>query len=176
MNLKSRIFCFSTFGVVAAATLGGCVSRDYIEVMDFPDERWGGRESVVFGFHPLALTEGEIMPQAQRGEWIDICVRHRPDFPLAELLLEVKGVRPDKLFWVDTVSIRLAEPIEEQYRWLGRHYSNHHELTARYRTGIRYALPGEYAVSIRQLCTPAEESLSGILSIGLVASGCRAAN
>lgn len=154
------------------------MSRDYLEAYDFPDATWASDEAVVFTFHPLPDATSPT-----QGDWIDILVQHRPDFNYADLLLEIKGVSPDKQFWLDTIAIPLAEKITnptrreagDEYRWSGRRFSNHYEVVRRYREGIRYRNDddgsNEYAVSIRQIT--GESILEGIYSVGIVASGCR---
>ncbi|MCC8063174.1 MAG: gliding motility lipoprotein GldH [Rikenellaceae bacterium] len=151
--------------LLAALTATGCMSRNYMEMYDLPEVGWAQDQSVVFTFRPdsVATAGGE-------GQWIDITVRHRADFPYADLPLEIKGVAPDKRFWTDTVDFPLATLSENgAYRWAGRSYSNHYDITRRYRSGIRYSGNGEYALSVRQLT--GEDTLRGILSVGVVAGG-----
>lgn len=172
-NWKTRI------GLAGLALLlSGCMSRDYLEVYDFPEASWESGQAVVFTFRPLP----DATPPAE-GDWIDILVQHRPDFTYADLLLEVKGVTPDKQFWLDTIAVPLTERITnptrreaaDEFRWSGRRFSNHYEVVRRYREGIRYrraaADSNEYAVSIRQIS--GQSRLEGIYSIGIIASGCR---
>lgn len=161
---------------LAGLFLTGCLSQEHIEVFDFPDEQWKANEPVVFTFHPEETLSNP------GGESIDILVRHRFDFPYADLKLEVRGIRPDRVFWTDTISVPLAEQRDdtwEQYHWLGRRYSNHYETIHRYRERIEYrhfepdslqGISSDYTVSIRQISH--EENLKGILSVGIVASGC----
>lgn len=153
----------------------GCGGDSYIEVCDLPDERWGARQAIVFAFRPDSAT---VYGPAQHGTadggpWIDLMIRHRNDFPYADLPLEIKGVAPDKQFWIDTVDFPLATPADDgTYRWDGRAYSNHLDITRRYRSGIRYRTAGEYALSIRQLAAP--DTLQGIIAVGVIANGARA--
>lgn len=153
---------------------GGCGGRDYMEMYDLPSAGWGTDEAVVFTFVPDSA--GMRAPSAQ-GEWIDITVRYDGNFPYADLPLEIKGVLPGKRFWVDTVDFALGVRDEAGVlRWGGRRYSNHYDMTRRYRSGIRYrafdSIPAEYAVSVRQLTD--ENPVHGILSIGIIASGAHA--
>ncbi len=151
--------------LLAALTATGCVSRTYMEMYDLPEAGWAEDQSVVFTFRPDSVA-------AARGErqWIDITVRHRTDFAYATLPLEIKGVSPDKRYWTDTVDFPLATLSKNgAYRWAGRSYSNHYDITRRYRSGIRYAGDGKYALSVRQLT--GEDTLRSILSIGVVAGG-----
>lgn len=161
-------------GCWTAAT--GCDGGNCIEVCDLPDEGWAARQAIVFTFRPDSTSVHRAARRSGEtgGAWIDLMVRHRNDFPYADLLLEIKGVAPDKRFWVDTVDFPLAEPDEEgNYRWTGRTYSNHSDVTHRYRSGIRYRTAGEYALSIRQLAAP--DTLQGIIAVGMIASGSSAA-
>lgn len=159
----------------AAVGTTGCDGGNYIEVCDLPDEGWGARQAIVFAFRPDSAT---VYGPAQRGtadggQWIDLMIRHRNDFPYADLPLEIKGVAPDKQYWIDTVDFPLATPSGDgTYRWDGRAYSNHLDITRRYRSGIRYRTAGEYALSIRQLAAP--DTLQGIIAVGVIASGARA--
>lgn len=153
--------------------LGGCRARDYMEMYDLPAAGWGSKESIVFTFVPDSTA---IHAPAAQGEWIDITVRHDGNFPYADLPLEIKGVMPDKRFWVDTVDFALGvRDSEGIFRWAGQRYSNHYDITRRYRSGIRYrrfeTRSEEYAVSVRQLT--GEDPLHGILSVGIIASGAR---
>lgn len=98
-------------------------------------------------------------------------------YPYAALPLVIKAVTPDKRFWADTVEFALrrpaadGEPGEGAYRRAGRHYSNHNDITRRYRSGVRFSQRGEYALSVRQLT--GTERIRGIRSIGVVVSGAR---
>lgn len=149
------------------ALLTGCVARDYMEMYDLPASGWQQNQSVVFTFVPLGVDTLHGGTPADR--WIDITVRHRADFAYAELPLEIKAVAPDKQFWVDTVYLPLGKPSEGgEWQWSGQHYSNHYDLTQRYRSRIRYRTAGEYALSIRQLS--GEDPLRGILSLGVTVS------
>lgn len=151
--------------LLSALAATGCTGGNYMEVYDLPRAGWVEDQSVVFTFRPDSAAF-----RVADGEWIDITVRHRADFPYAGLLLEVKGVTPDKRFWTDTIAFPLGALSEDgAYRWAGRAYSNHYDITRRYRSGIRYGLPGEYALSVRQLT--GQDTLRGILSIGVIASG-----
>lgn len=152
-------------GLVLALT--GCLARDYMEMYDLPASGWKLNQSVVFTFVPLGVDTLQRGTPADR--WIDITVRHRADFAYAELPLEIKAVAPDKQFWVDTVYLPLGKPSEGgEWQWSGQHYSNHYDLTQRYRSRIRYRTAGEYALSIRQLS--GEDPLRGILSLGVTVS------
>ena len=74
----------------------------------------------------------------------------------------------------DTLLFPLGTPAENGTRqWAGHAYSNHYDITRRYRNGIRYTQPGEYALSIRQLS--GADTLRGILSLGVIAHGVRPA-
>lgn len=162
----------------AAVGTTGCDGGNYMEVCDLPDEGWQGRQAIVFTFRPDSATVRRAATRDRDdGQWIDLMVRHRNDFPYADLPLEIKGVAPDKRFWVDTVDIPLARPDADgaagQYRWTGRAYSNHRDITLRYRSGIRYGAFGEYALSIRQLVTA--DTLHGILAVGVIVSRATAA-
>lgn len=146
-----------------------------MEMYDLPDTGWGTDEAIVFTYRADSLA---MRRQGVAGESIDITVRHSGDFAYADLPLEIKGVTPDKRFWVDTISFPLGERTEDgAYRWAGHAYSNHYDITRRYRNGIRYRDWGresngeEYALSIRQLT--GDEPLRGILSVGVIASGAR---
>ncbi len=154
----------------AAWAATGCTNGNYMEVYDLPRAGWAENQAVVFTFRrePSASCGAD-------GEWIDITMRHRADFPYAALPLEVKGVTPDKRFWTDTIAFPLGTLSENgTYRWAGHAYSNHYDITHRYRSGIRYGLSGEYALSVRQLT--GQDTLRGILSIGIIASGTQAAD
>lgn len=148
----------------------GCSGHSYMEMYDLPDVGWAGDQAVVFTFRPDSAAVRQT-----DGEWIDITVRHSADYPYADLPLEIKGVAPDKRFWTDTIDFPLGALSEDgTYRWAGRSYSNHYDITRRYRSGIRYGNGGEYALSVRQLS--GQDTLRGILSVGVVASGTRAAD
>lgn len=163
----SAIVCCILLSALAAI---GCSGHSYMEVYDLPDAGWAGDQAVVFTFRPDSAS----VRQAD-GEWIDITVRHSADFPYADLPLEIKGVAPDKRFWTDTIDFPLGALSEDgAYHWAGRAYSNHYDITRRYRSGIRYGTGGEYALSVRQLS--GLDTLRGILSVGVVASGTRAAD
>lgn len=157
--------------LLAAFAATGCTGGNYMEMYDLPAAGWGASQAVVFTFRPdSAATHAQ---QEKGGDWIDITVRHRADFPYADLPLEIKGVAPDKRFWIDTVDFPLGIRTEkDKYRWAGRAYSNHYDITRRYRSAIRYGVPGEYALSVRQLT--GQDTLRGILSIGVIASGAKA--
>lgn len=152
--------------------LGGCGVRDYMEMYDLPAAGWGSEEAIVFTFIPDSAA---IHAPGTQGEWIDITVRHDGNFPYADLPLEIKGVMPDKRFWVDTIDFALGVRGDDgAFRWAGQRYSNHYDITRRYRSGIRYRRfndsdRAEYAVSVRQLT--GENPLHGILSVGIIASG-----
>lgn len=149
------------------ALLTGCVTRDYMEMYDLPASGWGQNQSVVFTFVPLGVDTLQGGTPADR--WVDITVRHRVDFAYAELPLEIKAVTPDKRFWVDTVYLPLGKSSDSgEWQWNGNHYSNHYDLTQRYRSRIRYRTAGEYALSIRQLS--GDDPLQGVLSLGLTVS------
>lgn len=160
--------CCSLLSMLA---MTGCGSRDYMEMYDLPSSGWGADKSVVFTFIPDSAS---IPLPSSQGEWIDITVRHSGDFPYADLPLEIKGVMPDKQFWVDTVDFALGvRDTDGAFQWAGQRYSNHYDITRRYRSGIRYrrfdTIPAEYAISVRQLT--GENPLHGVLSIGIIASG-----
>ncbi|WP_274956863.1 hypothetical protein [Millionella massiliensis] len=157
------------WGAVAALLVSGCATPDYMEVYDLPETGWAADQAIVFTLRPDTLAPG-----GDDGQWIDITVRHRADYPYAELPLEIKGVAPDKSFWTDTLLFPLGTPAENGTRqWAGHAYSNHYDITRRYRNGIRYTQPGEYALSIRQLS--GADTLRGILSLGVIAHGVRPA-
>ena len=152
--------------ILAAAT--GCAGGDYLEMYDLPVSGWPADRAVVFRFRPDSAQTAE-----GGSRWIDLAVRHTPEFPYTDLLLEVKGVAPDKSFWTDTVSLPLGTTGGNGVpRWAGRAYSNHYDFTCRYRSGIRYGAAGGYALSIRQLTDG--DTLRGILSVGIVACGAKA--
>lgn len=159
------------FGLVWASLLVGCSGGKYMEMYDLPREGWGREEAVVFYFEPDSAAG------ARGGQWIDISIRYDDDYPYAALPLVIKAVTPDKRFWADTVEFALrrpaadGEPGEGAYRRAGRHYSNHNDITRRYRSGVRFSQRGEYALSVRQLT--GTERIRGIRSIGVVVSGAR---
>lgn len=164
---SARVALYGILLSALAAT--GCSGHSYMEVYDLPEAGWAGDQAVVFTFRPDSASVRQA-----NGEWIDITVRHKSDFPYADLPLEIKGVAPDKRFWTDTIDFPLGALSEDgTYRWAGCSYSNHYDITRRYRSGIRYGTGGEYALSIRQLS--GLDTLRGILSVGVVASGTRAA-
>lgn len=172
MEGNKRKFMYITVRCIllSAWAATGCAGGEYMEMYDLPESGWTEDQAVVFTFRPDSAVTGQA-----NGEWIDITVRHRADFPYADLPLEVKGVAPDKRFWTDTIDFPLAVLSENgDYRWAGRSYSNHYDITRLYRSGIRYGQPGEYALSVRQLT--GQDTLRGILSIGIIASGTRATN
>lgn len=156
--------------------LNSCASRDYMEVLDLPGHQWASEQAVVFTFEPSGTTAASPISSPPEGESIDLVVRHSEHFPYTDLRLEIKGVAPDKQYWIDTITMPLttrpSDPngTDSQHPWAGRRYSNHYDLTRRYRTGIRYPQKGTYSISIRQLS--GDDPLRGILSIGIVASGC----
>lgn len=154
----------------AALHTVGCVSPDYIEMYDLPTAGWDSDKAIVFTFQPDAKSS-----PTDSGQWIDLTIRHREDFAYDALRLEIKSVAPDKSYWIDTIAFPLSHSPDERTAgslWAGRHYSNHYDLTRRYRSGITYPQSGEYALSIRQLGTPG--TLQGILSVGITASSSQA--
>lgn len=167
----------------AAWAVTGCDGGNYMEIYDLPDEGWRADQAIVFTFRPDSAVVGRGGRHGggeQEEQWIDLSVRHRNDFPYADLPLEIKGVSPDKRYWIDTIDLPLARLSdngdllsEPAYRWTGRAYSNHRDITIRYRSGIRYARAGEYALSIRQLAEP--DTLRGILAVGVIVSRAQAA-
>lgn len=163
----------------------GCGNRNYMEMYDLPTAGWGKEEAIAFTFRPDTVATTAAGPHRAptgEGEWIDITIRHDRNFPYADLPLEIKGVTPDKRFWIDTVDFALGEPDENGVlQWAGRKYSNHYDITRRYRSGIRYRHSpdaflggGNYAISVRQLT--GEEPLRGVLAVGITASGARTPN
>ena len=94
----------------------------------------------------FTLRPDTLAPGGDDGQWIDITVRHRGGGNKRK-----NGTR----------------------QWAGHAYSNHYDITRRYRNGIRYTQPGEYALSIRQLS--GADTLRGILSLGVIAHGVRPA-
>lgn len=141
-----------------------------MEICDLPQEGWLANQAVVFTFRPDSAAVRGAALHGGGGQWIDLMVRHRADFPYADLPLEIKGVAPDKRFWIDTVRFPLGTLSSDGgFRWAGRRYSNHYDITHRYRSGIRYAAEGAYAVSIRQLAV--RDTLRGIVAVGMIASG-----
>ena len=110
-----------------------------MEVYDLPDEGWRADQAIVFTFRPDSAVVGRGGRHGggeQEEQWIDLSVRHRNDFPYADLPLEIKGVSPDKRYWIDTIDLPLARLSdngdllsEPAYRWTGRAYSNHRDIT-----------------------------------------------
>lgn len=131
----------------------GCSPSDYIEVYSFAGNQWRKGESVVFQY----VVTDTLSPAT-----VDISVRYTHTTPLKELPLEVKGYDPSiREFWIDNITI----PLGAEH---GIRFPNHTEQTTTYRSGIKYPHRGARAISIRHM---GDSTLSGIMSIGVVASG-----
>lgn len=147
---------FPRWSIVLFLLLCGCSSSEYVEVYSFADNQWHRGESVVFQY----FVTDTLSPAT-----VDISVRYTHTTPLTELPLEVKGYDPSiREFWIDSITIPLAAEH-------GTRFSNHTEQTTTYRSGIQYPRRGARAISIRHM---GDSTLSGIMSIGVVASGANA--
>jgi len=130
-----------------------CSGGSYTEVFDLPHAEWPSGSAVNFEFIPTDHSSAKN---------IDIIVRYSRDFPTANLLLEVKTVRPDEIFWCDTISVPL---VDEKGKPAGAPISIGNDIKYNYRTGAVFSKEGQYAIALRQLT--GQDTLRHILSVGV---------